>query len=275
MKQDFKDKFPQWVFEEADYTVCMSDDIDSLVGATIIKQVKGWEVEHFYDFNNLYSTNKKDKRKAVGVDIALVNGMTYDNHVTILSNTSKPNIMSANPNIIERVPRGNYTDKYAMSTALLLYALYDIPLPSTEDGMLMLMAIDSSYLGYYDYKGNFRETQCNWLEKLGMEEMIRLQERHTLIDFVEVKRRFNSSEKIFLNDSGSLETKMNLEGISNLLELDIHLPTKEFELRKAFKRTSFELKRDSKYDNGMVEIQQNPFSYALTGKHNLQMTLMN
>ena len=35
---------------------------------------------------------------------------------------------------------------------------------------------------------------------------------------------------------------MNLEGISNLLELDIHLPIKEFELRKAFKRTSFELK---------------------------------
>ncbi|MCU5107000.1 hypothetical protein OCA21_14360 [Bacillus cereus] len=49
----------------------MSDDIDSLVGATILKQVKDWEVGHFYDFNNLYSTNKKDKRKAVGVDIAL------------------------------------------------------------------------------------------------------------------------------------------------------------------------------------------------------------
>ncbi|MEM5664717.1 hypothetical protein AAHB94_16655 [Bacillus toyonensis] len=41
----------------------MSDDIDSLVGATIIKQVKGWEVEHFYDFNNLYSTNKKTNVK--------------------------------------------------------------------------------------------------------------------------------------------------------------------------------------------------------------------
>ena len=52
-----------------------------------------------------------------------------------------------------------------MSTALLLYALYDIPLPSTEDGKLMLMTIDSSYLGYYDYKGRLRETQCNWLEK--------------------------------------------------------------------------------------------------------------
>ncbi|HFK1800481.1 TPA: hypothetical protein ACGXQL_005920, partial [Bacillus cereus] len=78
MKQDFKNKFPQWVFEEADFTVCMSDDIDSLVGATILKQVKDWEVEHFYDFCNLSSTNKKDKRKAVGVDIALVNGRTFD-----------------------------------------------------------------------------------------------------------------------------------------------------------------------------------------------------
>ena len=274
MKQEFKDKFPQWVFEEADYTVCMSDDIDSLVGATIIKQVKGWEVEHFYDFNNLYSTNKKDKRKAVGVDIALVNGMTYDNHVTILSNTSKPNIMSANPNIIERVSRDNYTDKYAMSTALLLYALYDIPLPSTEDGKLMLMAIDSSYLGYYDYKGRFRETQCNWLEKMGMEEIIRLQERHTLMDFEEVQRRYNSSKKILLNDSGFLETKMDLEGISQLLELDIILPNKQFEIRKEFTRNIYDLKNGCTYDNQLVNSHYNPFSYALTSKKKLNMTLM-
>ena len=55
MKQEFKNKFPQWVFEENNFTVCMSDDIDSLVGATIIKNVKGWETEHFYDFHKLYS----------------------------------------------------------------------------------------------------------------------------------------------------------------------------------------------------------------------------
>ena len=93
-----------------------------------------------------------------------------------------------------------------MSTALL-WSLYDLPLPSTEDGKLMLMAIDSSYLGYYDYKGRFRETQCNWLEKMGMEEIIRLQERHTAIDFEEVKRRYDSSKKILLNDSGFLKRK--------------------------------------------------------------------
>ena len=271
MKQEFKDKFPQWVFEEADYTVCMSDDIDSLVGATIIKQVKGWEVEHFYDFNNLYSTNKKDKRKAVGVDIALVNGMTYDNHVTILSNTSKPNIMSANPNIIERVSRENYTDKYAMSTALLLYALYDIPLPSTEDGMLMLMAIDSSYLGYYDKR--FKKVQCEWLEKMGMEEMIRLQERHKSMDFVEVKRKYDSSKKIFLNESDFLETEMDLEGISKLLELDINLPNKQFEMRKEFTRDRYSLKSGSKYDNQVVNTHYKPFSYALTKTNELNMTV--
>ncbi|KAF2425586.1 hypothetical protein B6K89_09190 [Bacillus subtilis] len=271
MKQDFKEKFPQWVFEDNDFTVCMSDDIDSLVGATILKQVKGWEVEHFYDFHNLYSTNKKDPRKAVGVDIALVNGMTFDNHVTMLSSNSQPNNMSANPNVIERISRDNYTSKFAMSTALLLWSLYDLPLPSTEDGKLMLMAIDSSFLGFY--KG-FKKVQCDWLEKLGMEEMIRLQERHELMDFVEVKRRYDSSEKIFLNDNGFLETKMNLEGICELLELDIVLPDKHFDLRKAFKRTQFTLGRDKKYDNGLVEIHHNPFSYALTSKNNLQMTLM-
>ncbi|WP_215553153.1 hypothetical protein [Bacillus mycoides] len=248
----------------------MSDDIDSLVGATILKQVKDWKVGHFYDFNNLYSTNKKDKRKAVGVDIALVNGMTYDNHVTMLSNTSKPNIMSANLNIIERVSRDNYTDKYAMSTALLLWSLYDLPLPSTEDGKLMLMTIDSSYLGYY--KG-FKKVQCEWLEKMGMEEIIRLQERHTLTDFVDVKRRYDSSEKISLNDSGFLETKMNLEGISQLLELDIILPNKQFEIRKEFTRKIYDLKSGCTYDNQIVNSHYKPFSYALTSKKKLNMTV--
>ena len=31
--------------------------------------------------------------------------------------------------------------------------------------------------------------------KMGMEEIIRLQERHTLMDFEEVQRRYNSSKK--------------------------------------------------------------------------------
>ncbi|MGF9738588.1 hypothetical protein ABEX38_14310 [Priestia megaterium] len=271
MKQEFKNKFPQWVFEDNDFTVCLSDDIDSLVGATIIKKVKGWETEHFYDFHNLYSTDKTDKRKAVGVDIALVKGMTFDNHVTMLSATSQPNLQSANPNVIEGISRDNYTSKFAMSTALLLYALYDIPLPSTEDGKLMLMAIDSSFLGYY--KG-FKKIQCEWLEKFGMEEMIRLQERHQLTDFAEVKRIYNSSEKILLNEHGLLETNMNLEGISHLLELDIILPEKQFQTRKEFERRMYTLKQTSTYDNGVIENHYKPFSYALTSKHKLNITLM-
>ncbi|QWG55357.1 hypothetical protein EXW26_08045 [Bacillus mycoides] len=271
MKQDFKDKFPQWVFEEADFTVCMSDDIDSLAGATILKKIKGWEVEHFYDFSNLSSTDKKDQRKAVGVDIALVNGRTFDNHVTMLSSSSQPNIMSANPNVIGRISRDNYTDKYAMSTTLLLWSLYDLPLPSTEDGKLMLMSIDSSFLGYY--KG-FKKVQCEWLEKLGMKEMIYLQERHKSMDFVEVKRRYDSYRKIFLNESGFLKTKMDLDGISKLLELDIILPNKQFEIRREFTRKSYDLNVESKYNNGVIEINYNPFSYALTGKNELNMTLM-
>lgn len=270
MKQDHKDQYPQWVHEDADFTVCMSDDIDSLVGATILEQIKGWKVEHFYDFNNLYSTDKKDPRKAVGVDIALVNGMTFDNHVTMLSNDSIPNLKSANPNVIDKISRDNYTNKFAMSTALLLWSLYDLPLPSTEDGKLMLMAIDSSFLGYY--KG-FEEVQCNWLRKLGMEEMIRLQERHSMMDFIEVKRRFDSSKKIALNSDGFLETDMNLKGISELLELDITLPDKHFDLRKEFNRKSYDLNTKSEYCNRTVERHYNPFSYALTGKNKLQMTL--
>jgi len=109
---------------------------------------------------------------------------------------------------------------------------------------------------------------------MGLEEMIRLQERHKLMDFVDVKRRFDSSEKILMNQDGVLETNMQLDGISSLLEMDLVITDKQFDLRKQFTRTSYDLKKESNYDNGIVEKHYSPFTYALTGKQNLQMTLI-
>ncbi|MGR5985860.1 hypothetical protein ACUC2M_18120 [Bacillus cytotoxicus] len=263
MKQDFKRKFPQWVNETGDYTVCLSDDLDSLVGASVLKSVKGYEIKHFYDFNNFYSVDG-DKRKAIGVDIALEKGMTWDNHVVRLSRYGKVNTVSANPNVIENIDRENYTKKYAMSTALLIWSFYGLSLPQSDEGKMLLLSIDSSYKGHYTC---FKSVQNEWLRKLGFEELIDIQNKYTLKDFANIKKKYNSSMKIVLVN-GQLQTEMYLEGISKVLGLPIELPICRFKLRKRFLREVIELRKYTSYTKGMIEEKYNKeiFSMALTQK---------
>ncbi|WP_349496998.1 hypothetical protein [Bacillus cereus] len=269
MLKEFKEKFPQWVNEIGDYTVCLSDDLDSLVGASILKSVKGYEIKHFYDFNNFYSVDG-DKRKAIGVDIALEKGMTWDNHVVRLSKYGKVNTLSANLNVIENINRDNYSKKYAMSTALLMWAFYDLPLPESDEGKMLLLSIDSSYLGHY--KG-FKTIQNEWLRKLGFEELINIQNKYTLKDFANIKKKYNSSMKIELVDE-QLQTEMDLEGISKVLGLPIELPIYCFKIRKRFQRERIELRNYSSCTKDMVEekYKKEIFSMALTKKNTISLT---
>ncbi|PHF33206.1 hypothetical protein COF85_29590 [Bacillus toyonensis] len=269
MLKEFKEKFPQWVNESGDYTVCLSDDLDSLVGASILKRVKGYEIKHFYDFNNFYSVDG-DKRKAIGVDIALEKGMTWDNHVVRLSKYGKVNTLSANPNVIENIDRGNYTKKYAMSTALLMWSFYELPLPESDEGKMLLLSIDSSYKGHYT---DFKAVQNEWLRKLGFEELIDIQNKYTLKDFANIKKKYNSSMKIELVDE-QLQTGMDLEGISKVLGLPIELPICCFNIRKRFRRERIELRNYSSCTKDMIEEKHKKeiFSMALTQKNTISLT---
>ncbi|MBT2667329.1 hypothetical protein J7J00_17775 [Bacillus sp. ISL-4] len=269
MKKEFKEKFPQWVNENGNYVVCMSDDLDSLLSATLLKQVKGYEVKHFYDFNDFYSQDK-DKRKAIGVDIALEQGMTWDNHVVRLSKNDTANPLSANPNIIENISRENYTSKYAMSTALLIWSYYGLELPKTDEGKLLLLSVDSSYKGHYT---GFEKVQNEWLRKLGFEELIDIQNTYTLKDFANIKKKYNSSMKIVINNDGTLSTYMDLKGISNALGIDIELPAIQFHLRKRFNERSQINSNKYRTKSSVEEIHDKEiFALALTSKNNISLT---
>ena len=51
---------------------------------------------------------------------------------------------------MENITRQNYTEKYAGSTVLLLWSLYDLQKEGlTDEAMMMLLAIASAFLGYY------------------------------------------------------------------------------------------------------------------------------
>ena len=97
---------------------------------------------------------------------------------------------------------------------------------------MLLLSIDSSYKGHYT---GFKAVQNEWLRKLGFEELIDIQNKYTLKDFANIKKKYNSSMKIELVN-GQLQTEMYLEGISKVLGLPIELPICCFKLKTFPKR---------------------------------------
>lgn len=262
--------FPQWIDTNEEYVTCLSDDIDSLVSCKLLEKYKGWEVGYFYNFKEIYKGTTK-KVKAIGVDIALESGKTFDNHVTRLSKKDRYNIESANPNNISGVSRDNYTDKYAMSTALLIYSIYDIPLPTTEEGLLVLLSIDSSFLGHYNEM--FKHTHNDYLVKLGYEELIEFLDNHTEDDFRRVQRKYKMNSKIYMR-CGRLKTTLILDKLSEILELDLSVPEHKFKINNKFFIRNMDLNRNRSYNKNMLEKsnESSIFSLALTSKNFVSKT---
>lgn len=270
MNKEYSSKFPQWYKEDlTNHVSCLSDDLDSLVGCSLLEKVKGVEIGYFYNFKELYKGTERDV-KAIGVDIALENGRTFDNHVTMLNHKDRYNKMSINPNNIDNVSRDNYTDKYALSTALLIWSLYDIELPSTDEGKMVLLSIDSAFLGHYNDK--FKPIQNKYLSKLGFDELIDLQERYSLDEFRAVQRKYRMNSKIVMIKK-ELRTTLPLEEISDVLELELILPHNTFLVNNTLEISNESLNKYTGYSKDYIENGQTKiFSLALTGKNYISKT---
>ena len=270
MNKEYSSKFPQWYKEDlTNHVSCLSDDLDSLVGCSLLEKVKGVEIGYFYNFKELYRGTERDV-KAIGVDIALEKGRTFDNHVTMLNHKDRYNKMSINPNNIDNVSRDNYTDKYALSTALLIWSLYDIELPSTDEGKMVLLSIDSAFLGHYNDK--FKPIQNKYLSKLGFDELIDLQERYSLDDFRAVQRKYRMNSKIVMIKK-ELRTTLPLREISDVLELELILPHNTFLVNNTLKISNESLNKYVGYSKDYIENGQTKiFSLALTGKNYISKT---
>ncbi|BDH63310.1 hypothetical protein MTP04_34400 [Lysinibacillus sp. PLM2] len=269
MRKDVKEKFPSWIEEGKEYQLCMSDDIDSWLSCCVLESVTGHEVNYFYSFDEFYVMDSEGQKEAIGVDIALMKGKCWDNHVTMLSRRDSVNEQSANLNAVFKISRDNYTEKWAGSTLLLVWSYYDLPLPESEEGKMLLLTIDSTYKGHYMSK--FKETQNAYLRMLDMEELIEVQEQHSQRDFQKISTKYRIKEKIKVND-GNLETELMLEEIGEILGFDLSLPQWKFKLMKKFENVVIDLnKKRMRYKLG---IKDDVFSLALTSQLKLKYSSM-
>ena len=265
MEKQFKEKLPKWYKDNSQYDLILSDDLDSLASCAVLNLTKGWDVEYFYRFDGMGKT-KSATNESVGVDIALYKGKTIDNHVAKLHKHDYLNQESINLNCMDDISRDNYFDKYCGSTLLTLWSLFDLPIPKSDDGKMILLCVDSSYLGFYSDYTKFRQANKHYLsDVLCFDELYELQKHHKVSDYQHIKNKYCLDSKVIC-DKGRLNTGIKLEEISQELGIPIELPDGTFYKYKQFSNCKMPLDKNKRYTTKLEDIIENPFSLALTGR---------
>lgn len=240
----------------------LTNDIDSIYCCMLLHRWFGLKVHWFYNFSTIYSDGS-DLEK-IWIDCSVTKGKCFDNHVTRYSSTSQNyNRQSININNLYNISNDNYSSKYCGSTLLELYSLYEQPLPK-RDTLVVMLAIDSSYLGYYN--PYFRDAWVeNMANKLGFPEIVDL-----VAKFDEKK-----FEQLGILNHGSNEVTLDFttQKLTSNLSLDDYLKNTKFPfVEKSFIRYG-EMKveplkgKHLKYDN--------VFSLAYTHRNRICLTTYN
>lgn len=248
MREEYAQLLPDWYMGDEEHDLVLSDDIDSLASCAVLNKIKGWEIGYFYDFNNIY-TKQKDttkKNRRCWVDIATYKGHAFDNHVSLISDWDTWNTDMINLNLMCQVTNENYTDKYAGSTLLTIWSVYDLPLPQTEEGKMLLLCIDSAYKGFYSDR--FHDIQKHYLiDVLGLEGLYSVIQRHTAEEFEDLILEYGLRQKITYYD-GVIKTELPLDKIGQALEIDLNImPESEFFLIRRLVQIQADIKEDDEY----------------------------
>ena len=288
MKEKYRNKIMEtnsWIDNTYEYGLILTDDLDSLLGCAILKAVKGWNIEQIMlfkaDKNRRYDylgATANNTHEVIGVDLALMNGKCFDNHLTAFSYGQKPNPESINLNNVCNICRNSYCSKYNTSTVILLWSLYDLPKEKLPDELMMLLlSIDGTHDAYYLYQGNFRGTLRKWLvDVLDLPEFYDCFERHTYSDFEDIRKKYvfhpkkSTGHGKIVMEHGFIDTAIDIDGINDLLawecDVQIKLPTEKFYKKAVFQ----DLIKDVRalHPTSIESITDGEiYSYALTGEN--------
>lgn len=266
MDKGIKNKFPEWCDSDERYSLCLSDDIDSLASCVILGAIKGYEIESFYNFNAIGSVENPTCCNSIAVDVDIALGRSWGNHLTEVDN-----VECANLNTIMGITRENYFKKYAGSTLLEIIGYYNYDISDlSEEALMILLAVDSSYFMFrnpkYEHIGKY------WLvDVLELPLLYECINRHTQEEFNAIQVKYNLKSKIVLDD-GYLKTELKLDELGELFNLSFLLPKNKF-----FKIQDFKNIGVNGYDFRMVKkklLEKNipVFSQAITSKDFIKLS---
>lgn len=222
MNRYAKQLFPDWVKDMREYDLILSSDIDSLMSCIFLEKIKRYKINYFFNFNSIYRANEP-KNPVIGIDVDLKNLKCWGNHYT--RNAGYHNANSANLN---NIIVNDYYAKYAGSTLLEIISYYEYDISQLgEEAKMVLLAIDSAYLGYYSK--NFKDVHKKWfINVLQLKDLYLLLTRHTGNDFKDIIEKYNLKGKIWIDKEGYLQTNIKLDELSKVFEFPIELPKPKF-----------------------------------------------
>lgn len=283
MQKEIRALYPQWTNEIDSniYNSCFTSDMDGLLCSAFAKEHLGLEVNKFYDFRGLYQIGTTDQRETIFFDCAIREGKTFDNHLTRLGEKTYVNGQSANINNVTGIHLDRYTDKFAMSTLIQLYALYNVPLPHSLQGKLILLCCDVGFKAFYSDR--FRPIFLSYLEMFNMLELVDVLEMYTIDQMYQFMlmaqmnmniRRQNDGHLIIDMDSKNpygakwlnFTTGMELDWFSEHLGYSVELPKGKFKLIERFATKKIEARELPNY-------MDNVFSYAFINSKTAMISL--
>lgn len=275
MRRDIRELIPQWAFTKQDRTLTLTNDMDSLLLANLLTDTFGYEINHFYSFHRFATANTEDKRKSIGCDLAIQKGYTICNHMVMVDSNSYKNPDSVNMNNILNIGNDDYKNKYNMSSLLIAWSLYKIPIPETDEGKMILLSIDSSYYAWNNT--DFRGVMRVWLERLELTELIPTLEKYSFSEFQDFKFSheldtgivLGKNKKLKFNPTGknnSLSTGLDLDWIGEHLGYKVFLPEQDFTVVGTFDTDRIRVGDLTK------SVLDNTFSMAFTFKNKISIT---
>ncbi|USK69194.1 hypothetical protein [Peribacillus asahii] len=259
-----KKQCPEWANDTyLEHDLILGDDSDSGISCNLLDEITSgfWKANYFYNFNNFYRIEKTGL-PIVGVDMAFMKKVkTFDNHVSKRYSHSNYNPLSMNLNLYKGISaEKNYHRKYPFSTLMLIMSYYDIPLPKSEIGKEIILAIDSAHKGHYASSDYYKGIHTNWLEELGFTSLIDVLNKRNRNYFKGVQGEYGLNEKIFIGDAGYLKSNINLEAIQPHLNWKLSIPEQPFKLLRKWNGDQHEIGEKKLPDSKKL------ISLAYTGK---------
>lgn len=275
MNTKYAKLLPDWYLHEQGLDMVLSNDFDSLLSCSILKKQKKWKIKYFWDFETLYIDKSIVQKPEKGNNRVWVDGSvmipekSFDNHLSQSEELTRVNPQTINPNQLMGTRNESYREKYSGSTALMIWSLYNLPLPASEKGKMILLCVDSAFLGFYNE--SFRERHIFYLsEVFGFSELVEVEKRHTKEDFEKLVRDLKLKSHIdYVN--GKLKTALKLKEISRELDIEIALPCLDFQKIGTFKIVRTNLNEKIK---DFIERGKNVFSLVFTKKDYLTISFI-
>ena len=164
-RNELLSKFP-WLVRK-NLSMVVSADYDGLICAAFLHHHLNWNLEGYYDLNNIWISDKglQNKKNLIWVDLNVLpkQGRAIGGHIISLADDIPSGFeTSCNPNIIAGITAKEFHRKFPFSTLIYLLWIHNYQIKKDLLARLLVLHSDGAWLKFQNYTENCK----NWQQYL-------------------------------------------------------------------------------------------------------------